>query len=169
MEIPTIIIEIFIYFGNYFHFMAFDEKDLRILERLSRPHRKYMKDIAQELQLPITTVHNRIKKLEKQKVILGYKAVIDYEKINKSALAIIFIKTDVHLASPKDRVDLEALAQKIGALENVEESYVISGDWDILLKIRSDNVNRIHKNVIKKIRFIEGVAATHTVIALPQF
>ena len=167
MEITTIIVETFIYYEIYFHIMTLDEKDLLILEKLTKPHKKYLKDLAQELRLPLTTVHNRIKKLEKDNIIQGYIAFVDYEKAGKTALAFLLIKTSIYLESPEKRVDIEKLVNKLSAVDGVEEAYIITGDWDIMLKMRSETVRKLHSTIIRNIRYIDGVAATRTIVALP--
>ncbi|MEM2388548.1 MAG: Lrp/AsnC ligand binding domain-containing protein, partial [Candidatus Thermoplasmatota archaeon] len=54
------------------------------------------------------------------------------------------------------------LAREIARIENVYEVYIISGEWDLLLKVRGKDMEEIGKLILDKIRAIEGVGKTVT-------
>lgn len=68
-----------------------DEKDEAIIRVMERTAKLSSRAIAKIVRLPISTVHRRIRKLEQQHVIIGYKALIDYEKTNRPVSALILI------------------------------------------------------------------------------
>ena len=68
-----------------------DNKDLKILEVLKVNSRLSTQKIAKKTLIPITTVHNRMKKLEKEGIIKGYTVILDYKKLGKPILSFILI------------------------------------------------------------------------------
>ncbi|MBW2963913.1 Lrp/AsnC family transcriptional regulator, partial [Candidatus Woesearchaeota archaeon] len=68
-----------------------DKKDLRILDELKADAKLTTGQIAKKLNIPVTTVHNRIKKLEKLGVVEGYTAKVDYKKLGKPITAYIMM------------------------------------------------------------------------------
>jgi DNA-binding Lrp family transcriptional regulator len=65
-----------------------DEKDELILQALEKNAKLSSRAIAEKIGLPISTVHRRIRKLELDKVIKGYRATIEYEKETNWCLSI---------------------------------------------------------------------------------
>ncbi|TFH17427.1 AsnC family transcriptional regulator, partial [Candidatus Bathyarchaeota archaeon] len=61
--------------------MSTDEKDRQILRKLQENMTKSYKTIAEELDIPVTTVYNRVKKMEESGVIIGYKPILDAVKL----------------------------------------------------------------------------------------
>ena len=74
-----------------------DKKDLAILEILKHNSNLSTQNIAKKTNIPITTVHNRIKKLEKEGIIKEYSVVLDNKKIGKPIAAYILITVDYKL------------------------------------------------------------------------
>ena len=64
-----------------------DEKDKQILKELQKDCKQTFKELAKKLKLPETTVKRRVGKLEKNKVIVGYHAVLNPRKVGKTVAA----------------------------------------------------------------------------------
>ena len=136
--------------------MLVDDKDRQILRLLQEDMTKSYKAIAGELGIPVTTVYNRVKKMEENEVILGYKPVLDAVKLGLPTTSFLLIT--MRFKDPKNNpLNINAIAMKIAAYENVQEVHIVAGDWDILVKLKTKNVQEIGYFINKKLRYIEGV------------
>jgi len=148
--------------------MRLDRKDLRLLNLLARNAKLTVSELAEELELPSTTVHNRIKRLEKGKVIRGYKANIDYDHLDKSVAAFVMISV-MHMLPNGMKVTQEDIAKHVKDIDGVEEINSLTGLNDIMAKVRVKSVRELNDVVVNSIRQIDGVEKTHTMIVLNQF
>ena len=134
-----------------------DEKDRLILRELREDAKKTTKTIAENTQIPRTTVHDRIQKMESGGVIRKFTVVPDYELIDEPTTAFVFVSYN-HTAGASQR----ELAEQLAKLDGVYEVHLISGDWDILAKVRGRDVETIGELVIERLRDLTGVAKTVT-------
>ena len=142
-----------------------DEKDLKILEILKQNSKLTTQQIAKQLNIPITTIHNRIKKLEKLGIIKGYTLVLDYKQLGKSILAYVLVTVNYNLPSGK-KLSQENIAKNIKKFSNVEEIDLMTGATDILVKVRVKDIDELNEFIIKKLREIDGIDKTQTMIVL---
>jgi Lrp/AsnC family leucine-responsive transcriptional regulator len=134
-----------------------DEKDQAILEELMKDSRKTTKAIARELDIPRATVHDRIVKMEQKKLIRKYTAVPDYSQLGIGVTAFILVQF-----SPQEGMSQRETAEEISELKGIYEVHMISGEYDMLLKVRGSSMEEIGKLVIDRLREIKGVARTLT-------
>jgi len=134
-----------------------DEKDIAILEELIKDSRKSTKAIARELDIPRATVHDRIVKMEQKKLIKKYTAVPDYSQLGLGVTAFILVQF-----TPQEGMSQRETAEEIADLKGIHEVHMISGEYDMLLKVRGSSMEEIGKLVIDKLREIKGVARTLT-------
>lgn len=134
-----------------------DEKDLMILRELELDSSRNLRELAESLGMPRTTVQDRINKLKRMGVIKKFTVKLDKSKLGKSVTAFILVSF-----MPGSEISQKALAHEMSTLENVEEAHLISGEWDILLKVRGSSMKEIGDLVIDKIRGMHGVARTLT-------
>jgi len=139
-----------------------DDLDLEILTELGKNSKAPLKNISKKLGVPASTIHTRIKRLEKNKVIRTYVPKIDYKKIGVEILAFVMISFD----KSQTNLDQEEVAQKIAKVPNVQEVNIIAGQFDILLKIRAKSIDDLGKLVVKRLKNINGVGHTITYIVL---
>jgi DNA-binding Lrp family transcriptional regulator len=137
--------------------MTVDEKDRLIIGELKKDSRKPTKHIALSLDIPRVTVHTRIEKMKKEGVIEQFTVITDYKKLGLPVTAFIFISYNTNSS-----ITQEELAEKISQIEDVHEVYLISGQWDILVKLRAESLESVGDIVLKKIRAIEGIDKTIT-------
>jgi len=144
-----------------------DNKDLLILDALKRNAKASIAQIAKETGLPGTTVHNRIKKLNKEKVIKGYTIKVDNKKIGKGILAYVSIVLSYDLLK-KNGITEKELASKIAKLPFVEEANTVTGDADTILKVRFSNMDELNEFVTRKLRNFQGIQKTKTIVILEE-
>jgi len=138
-----------------------NEKDLDILDLLQKNCRMTTKEIAQIIEAPVTTVFAKMKRMQELGIIKDYKAVLNAQTLQKGTTAFVFasfsyrIKEDVSLSQRK-------IAKEIAMFPEVQEVHIITGDWDILIKVKEKDVETIGKFVIDKLRFVKGIEKTLT-------
>jgi Lrp/AsnC family leucine-responsive transcriptional regulator len=136
--------------------MSTDEKDQQILKKLQEDMTKSYRTIAEELGIPVTTVYNRVKKMEENKIIVGYKPILDPAKLGYSTTSFLLINLRFK-DSHNNPLDIEVIADEIAQYPSVQEVHLIAGDWDILVKMKTGNVQQIGDFINQKLRYIEGV------------
>ncbi|MEN2974853.1 MAG: Lrp/AsnC family transcriptional regulator [Candidatus Caldarchaeales archaeon] len=140
--------------------MELDEKDRLILKELWMDSNQSVREIAEKLGIPRTTVQERIKRMIREGVIKRFTIELDYSKIGKSTTAFIMVSF-----MPGPHVSQKDLAKRISELPDVEEVHLITGEWDILIKVRGSSIQEIGDLVVERIRMMDGVARTVTCAA----
>jgi DNA-binding Lrp family transcriptional regulator len=138
-----------------------DEKDVALLELLQENARLTVKELSRKIGSPITTTHARLKRLEKEGFIKAYRAILNPKKLGFNTLAYIFISF-----SREKGLDQRKVASEIAKIPEVQEVHIITGEWDILAKVRVSNVDALGELVVNKLRNIEGVEKTYTSVVL---
>ena len=141
-----------------------DDKDNKILNVLKENAKLSTQQIAKKTRIPITTVHNRIRKMEGTGIIRGYTAVLD-NKLMGDIIAFVLISVMYHLPDGKV-LDQEELARKVKNNENVEEVSIITGSTDLIVKVRTRTVDDLNNFVIRYLRSIPGIERTQTLVVL---
>jgi DNA-binding Lrp family transcriptional regulator len=137
--------------------MKFDETDEKILKNLMVDARQSARQLAIKLGMSTVTVLSRIKKLEKEKIILGYTAIIDHEKLGYSLTAIIEI-----VAKNDKIVEIE---DEISKFENVCGVYDITGSTDTLIIAKFKERSEL-STFVKELAAISNVENTITHVVL---
>ncbi len=145
-----------------------DKKDILVLEALKQNARLSSQEISRITRIPITTVHNRIKKLEKLGIIKSYTVVLDHKKLGKEIAAYILITVDYKLLKEKG-ITQHDLAKLLAKNELIEEVAILTGGSDIIIRIRVGNIEQLDYFVTKYLRNIDGVEKTQTTVVLSNF
>lgn len=144
-----------------------DKKDELILAILKENSKLSSQQISKKTRIPITTVHNRIKKLEKQGIIKGYTVILDNKKIGKPIAAYVLITVDYKLLKQL-KMSQQELAKKLKQHEFVEESAMVTGATDIIIKIRVNSIDQMDSFVTRYLRSIDGIEKTQTMVILNE-
>jgi len=142
--------------------LSVDEKDIEILRMLQGDCKRPVKDISEKINSPITTVYTRIKRLEDSGVIKGYKAILDAEKLGKGTTAFILASFSYRLPGTDRILSQRDIAREVARFPEVQEVSIITGDWDILIKIKEKDVVSIGKFVVDRLRTVRGIEKTLT-------
>lgn len=119
------------------------------------------KEIAQTIDSPVTTVFAKIKRMEELGIIKNYKAILDAEKLDRGATAFILASVSYRLKQGA-QLSQRKIAREIAKFPEVQEAHIITGDRDLLIKVKEKDVNKIGKFVIDKLRMVEGIETTLT-------
>lgn len=106
-----------------------------------------------------------IKKYEEENIILGYKAVVDWDAVNREDVtALIEVKVEPQRGDGFDRV-----AERIYQYEEVESCYLMSGDFDMTVIISGKSLREVALFVSQKLSAIDEVKATATHFILKKY
>jgi len=134
-----------------------DETDREILDLLMVDASRSIAEIARELDMPRPTVQYRVQKMRERGVIKSIRAIPDYGKLGKPVTAFVLVNF-----LPNPDVSQRELAEKISKLAGVHEVHVISGEWDLILKVRASSMEELGRMVIDRLRGMKGVGHTVT-------
>lgn len=149
-----------------------DELNLRIIRALQDEGRISIARLSRKLNIPRTTLIYRINELEKAKIIKGYRAEVDPSKLGYVYTAFILVKArrGTQIAGKPLQVRLiEKLVRDCKKEKNlpwIEEAHIITGEYDVLLKVRAKNIKDLTNLLIKKMADYEEVVQTVTLIVL---
>jgi DNA-binding Lrp family transcriptional regulator len=101
-----------------------------------------------------------MKRMEQHKIIKEYKAILDSKKLNLSTTA--FILASFSYRDTEKSLSQRAMAEQISKFPEVQEVHIIAGDWDLLIKIKAEDVNTVGKFVVDKLRLVKGIEKTLT-------
>jgi Lrp/AsnC family leucine-responsive transcriptional regulator len=139
-----------------------DEKDLAILQLIQENSKLTANQIAKRVGAPITTVFAKTKRMEELGVIKQYRAILSPEKLNLTTAAFILASVSYAAKSDGAPISQRAVAEEISRFPEVQEVHIITGDWDLLVKLRAENVDAVGKFVVDKLRLIKGLEKTLT-------
>jgi Lrp/AsnC family transcriptional regulator, leucine-responsive regulatory protein len=144
-----------------------DEKDKKILGVLE-DHADYTtRQIAKNTLLPITTIHNRIRKLKKDKVIKKFTVEVDQNKVNKGFLVYILISANLQILKKKKKTQYD-LAKELRGFYFVERADIVSGGSDLVVIVRVKDVNEFDKVLLNKLQLVEGIEKTQSLIVIHE-
>ncbi|MEH6536192.1 MAG: Lrp/AsnC family transcriptional regulator [Psychroserpens sp.] len=143
--------------------MQLDAIDKKLLHFLQEDSKQTNKELSNKLNLSVTAVYERIKKLEREGIISNYVALIDKKAIDKGFVAFCSIKLMQHTKSYV--IDFE---KEVTKLDEVLECYHISGDYDYLLKVLVANMEEFREFMVKKLTTISHIGSTHSAFMINQ-
>ena len=138
-----------------------DAIDMKILHALSRDARITITDLSQEVGLSKTPCNTRLKRLEKEGVILGYRALLDPVKMGLDHIAFVEIK----LSDTRAKA-LSEFNNAVCKLPEVEQCHMIAGGFDYLLKVRTNNITTYRHVMGEKLSALPHVEQTATYVSL---
>lgn len=138
-----------------------DGIDKKILRALMEDARTPVLEIARSVGVSGAAIHQRLRKLEKAKLIAGSKFVINPKILGYTTMAFIGIYLDKAMNNP------DAVKQ-LKKIPEVLECHYTTGNWSILIKVLcKDNEHLMHL-LNREIQTISGVSRTETFISLDQ-
>ena len=127
--------------------LPLDEKDKAILRYIQSNAKATVREIA------ATPVHERIKRMEEEGVILQYATLLDHSRINKGLMAICYISLKEHNKKSGGK-----FIKTLSEMPEVTEFYIISGAFDFMLKIVVENMDDYYNFHVNKLGQVENIA-----------
>jgi len=145
--------------------MELDNKDIKMLEVLKEDGSLTSKDISKIVNMPITTVHHRIKKLKENGIIKRYTIELDYEKLNYPVSAYILIEVDYDQLK-KENITQHELIARFKKYDEITQAEIITGEMDIIIKVRTKTIKQLDNFIVRILRNINGIHKTKTILVL---
>ncbi len=145
-----------------------DEKDSKILDMLKENAKLTTKQISKKTGIPATTVHNRIKRMEKSGIIRKYTVRLNDKKLGKTISAYILLTVDYKVLKQLKTTQHD-VAKKLRLREPVQRVDVITGTYDMILRVTVADIEQLNEFIIKYLRNMDGVAKTETLVILSKF
>ena len=137
--------------------MELDEIDKKLLLFLQEDCKQTTKELSGKLGLSVTAIYERIKKLEKARVISRYVALLDRHKVKRDFIILCHVKLMQH----KKEFVLQ-FEKEIMNLQEVMECFHVSGDYDYILKIGVRDIEDYRNFMLTKLTTLQHIASTHS-------
>ena len=140
-----------------------DAIDKKLLQLLQNDTKKTTKELSLKLNLSVTAVYERIKKLEREGVIDKYVVLLNRNKINKGFVVFCHIKLIQH---SKDF--LTKFENEVVKLAEVLECFHVSGDYDYILKICVKDMEEYREFLVTKLTTLQHIGSTHSTFMIGE-
>lgn len=143
--------------------MKLDSSDIALLSLLQRDSKKTAKELGRILDMPVTTVYAKIKRMEELGLIRKYTAILDGPKLGVAATAFVLATFSYRSSGGNEAIlSQREVAKEVANFAEVQEVHVISGDWDLLIKVKTTEIDAVGKFVVDKLRTVRGIEKTVT-------
>lgn len=138
-----------------------DKIDRAILRVLAHEGRISMTDLAARVGLSKTPVIARVRRLEAEAVITGYRAELSAQKLGLDHIAFL----EIRLSDTREQA-LQAFNAAVREIVEVEECHMIAGGFDYLVKVRTHDIGEYRRVLSESISRLPHVAATSTYVSM---
>jgi len=140
-----------------------DAIDKKLLELLQNDTKKTTKELSLKLNLSVTAVYERIKKLEREGIIDKYVALLNRNKINKGFVVFCHLKLLQHTKEFINQFEKEVVK-----LDEVLECFHVSGDYDYILKICVKDMEEYREFMVTKLTTLQHIGSTHSTFMIGE-
>lgn len=137
--------------------MKIDATDKKILRYLQEDAKQTNKQLSSKLNLSVTAVYERIKKLERSGLIKKYVALLDKKQLALGFMVFCHVKLAQHTEAHITQFETE-----VKALKEVLECYHISGEYDYLLKVVVKDMEAFRTFMINKLTSLKHIGSTQS-------
>lgn len=142
---------------------AFDRIDRKILTLLQQDASIQNHALAEAVGLSPSPCHRRVKALEQAGVIRGYVALLDGARVGAGFVAFVEVRLERQAKAFADRFEAAILTRP-----EIVECSLVTGDYDYILKVATQDLDDFHQFLMEFLTRIEGVANTRTVIPVKR-
>lgn len=137
--------------------------DKKLLQFLQTDTKKTTKELSLKLNLSVTAVYERIKKLEREGIIDKYVALLNRNKINKGFVVFCHLKLLQHTKEFINQFEKEVVK-----LSEVLECFHVSGDYDYILKICVKDMEEYREFMVTKLTTLQHIGSTHSTFMIGE-
>lgn len=141
--------------------LKLDATDLSILRILQSDAKQTAKEIAARLNMTVSPIYERIRRLEKQGSVTGYVAILNKAHFDLPVTAYCQVSMRYH-----DRDYITKFEEQIQDIEGIQECYHLAGRVDFILKINQQSLEAYHDFVRSKLSRIENIGELNTSFVL---
>ena len=131
-----------------------DNKDEKIIEILKHDSRASIKEIAKKTKIRPSTVHQRIQKLIKNNVIEKFTIKLNNKEIGENFIVFMLVK-----GGTTEYIDNKTLNDR-----HVKEVFGVTGEYDLLIKLKFENVEEFHQFVLDFRKYKKEIQSTLTMV-----
>ena len=139
--------------------------NIQILNLLAKNARYTVSDLAVMTGLDEAEVEANIKELEVAGLIRGYKAVIDWERLDNAYVSAVRELKVV----PQDEYGFEKVAENIMKYNEVESVYLMSGACDLIVTVKGRTFREVSDFLSKELALIDSVTSTATQFIMRRY
>ncbi len=143
--------------------ISLDQIDLKILALLEKDSKLRTKEIAAEVGLSTTPVFERIKRLERSGIILGYRAKLNRKALGRSIMAICSISLNQHRTAY-----LKKFEEEIVDFSEVIECLHVAGQFDYLLRVMTPDMESYRNFVTIKLASLKNIAQVRSSFVMTE-
>ncbi|WP_396170660.1 Lrp/AsnC family transcriptional regulator [Flavobacterium sp.] len=140
-----------------------DAIDKKLLQLLQADTKKTTKELSLKLNLSVTAVYERIKKLEREGIIDKYVVLLNRNKINKGFVVFCHLKLLQHTKEFINQFEKEVVK-----LVEVLECFHVSGDYDYILKICVKDMEEYREFMVTKLTTLQHIGSTHSTFMIGE-
>ena len=140
-----------------------DATDKKLLELLQSDTKKTTAALAVKLNLSVTAVYERVKKLEREGIIDKYVALLNRNKINKGFVVFCHLKLLQHTKEFINQFEKEVIK-----LNEVLECFHVSGDYDYILKVCVKDMEEYREFMVTKLTTLQHIGSTHSTFMIGE-
>src|SRR5579862_3781516 len=141
--------------------VSIDATDIAILKLLQQNAKITVKEISDKVHLSTSPVHERIKRMESNGIIKQYATLVDPDKVKKGLMVICYVSLKQH-----DKNAGTKFIKYINELNEVIECYNISGEFDFMLKVVSEDMNAFYNFHVNKLSQHENIGHVQSVFVM---
>jgi DNA-binding Lrp family transcriptional regulator len=136
-----------------------------VFEILEKDARTTPEQISTLTGIPLAEVKKAIKKAERERTIVKYKAMINWQRLGEEQVqALIEVRVQ-----PQREVGFDALAERIYRFPQVRSAYLVSGTYDLAVLVVGKTMQEVAAFVAQKLAPLEGVQGTVTHFLLKRY
>jgi Lrp/AsnC family leucine-responsive transcriptional regulator len=137
--------------------------DKKLLQLLQNDSKKTTKELSLKLNLSVTAVYERIKKLEREGIIDKYVVLVNRSKVGKGFVVFCHLKLIQHT-----REFLTKFESEVVKLPEVLECHHVSGDYDYILKIAVRDMEAYREFLVTKLTTLDHIGSTHSTFMISE-
>ena len=143
--------------------MTLDYTDKKLLSLLQSDSKQTNKELSLKLNLSVTAVYERIKKLEREGIIDKYVVLVNRSKVEKGFVVFCHLKLVQHTKEFISKFESEVVQ-----LKEVLECHHVSGDYDYILKIVVKDMEAYREFLVTKLTTLEHIGSTHSTFMISE-
>ncbi|MEX6150527.1 Lrp/AsnC family transcriptional regulator [Providencia hangzhouensis] len=143
--------------------MAIDKTEIKILKLLQDDARITNQVLAEKVGMSASPCWRRVKKLEEENIIQGYRAILNRKKIGLGVMVFVRVIID-----SDSEAEAQKFEQEVTELENVVACYSIGGDTDFLLQVVSHDLDSYADFAMTVIRRLPGINEMQSMFVLKE-
>ncbi|AGB80786.1 transcriptional regulator [Serratia sp. FGI94] len=143
--------------------MPLDMTEMKILRLLQDDARVTNQALAEKIGMSASPCWRKVRKLEEEEVIQGYRAVLDRKKIGLGVMVFIRVAIDSH-----SETEAKKFEEEVTALEDVVACYSIGGDADFLLQVVASDLDSYADFAMSVVRRLPSIKEMQSMFVLKE-